>query len=525
MDGPSAELAYLFTHAVYREVAYHLQLPSERARLHGLALDILEAAHGANLPAVALALAQHARLASENPTREDRLREARFLRMVMEAARQRAAQETGLRCADRLLELDVLDSLDQFSVMQQRANMLADLGRAEATRAAQAQTIEFATRRCTPRERASALLAASRFEAMQGGLEACRAMLAQADAIVGPDGDAGLRGSVLESKATLADHEGDQAAAESMFRQAIELQRQAGNRPLMRQVQGNLANTLAARGRREEALAILHDLIPHFEADGDLRTVGIALSNVAKQLLVLGRHAESEAQFLRAMELHRQTGVRRSEAFALANLSEVWRNLGKLDDSEQAIVRALEIAREVGQPVYSAAYLATHAGLLLLTGRETEAQQRLEESRAEFEAGSGARYVPEYCDIWRLRVAASLACSGGAPRGGTSKLRAEPPDRRWVKAAELILEAMRRASGAGTPDLRLAIERGAAVLAELHDAARRGRPARLFRGHLPSELPRPLRLALLERMQQRNAGELGALRRVFPELLARLEAP
>lgn len=524
MDGPSAELAYLFTHAVYREVAYHLQLPSERARLHGLALDILEAAHGANLPAVALALAQHARLASENPTREDKLREARFLRMVMEAARQRAAQETGLRCADRLLELDVLDSLDQFSVMQQRANMLADLGRAEATRAAQAQTIEFATRRCTPRERASALLAASRFEAMQGGLEACRAMLAQADAIVGPDGDAGLRGSVLESKATLADHEGDQAAAESMFRQAIELQRQAGNRPLMRQVQGNLANTLAARGRREEALAILLDLIPHFEADGDLRTVGIALSNVAKQLLVLGRHAQSEQQFLRAIELHRMTGVRRSEAFALANLSEVWRHLGKLDQSEQAIVKALAIAREVGQPVYSAAYLATHAGLLLLTGRETEAQQRLEESRAEFEAGGGGRYVPEYCDIWRLRVAASQACNGGAPKRGTSRLRAEPPDPRWVKAAGLILESMKSVAGSGTADLNTAIAAAEKVVDELRHAAAEKRPALLLRGHLPAELAPALRHALLERMTARHPEQLAMLRKQNPALVAALES-
>lgn len=524
MTGFSAELAYLFTHAVYREVAYHLQLPSERAKLHGLALDILEAAHGADLAPIALQLAEHARLASENPTREDKQREARFLRMVLDSSRQRAAQEIGLRCADRLVELGVLEGVDLFDVLQQKAQSLSDMGRAEATRAAFATLIDVAASQCTPRQHVAALVGLARFEAMQGGLEVCRRLLDEADRLVGPDATPAMRASVLESHATLADHVGDQPRAEAMFRQAIELQRQAGNLPMMRQVQGNLANTLAARGRREEALAILLDLIPHFEADGDARTVGIALSNVAKQLLVLGRHAESERHFLRAMELHQQTGIRRSEAFALANLSEVWRHLGKLDQSEQAIVKALEIAREVGQPVYSAAYLATHAGLLLLTGRETEAQQRLEESRAEFEAGGGARYVPEYCDIWRLRVAASQACNGGAPKRGTSKLRAEPPDPRWVKAAVLILESMRRAAGAGTADLKTAIAAAERVVEELRTAAAEKRPALLLRGHLPGELAPALRRALLERLTARRPEDLAMLRKQNPALIAALGA-
>ena len=34
----SAESAYLFRHALLREAAYQLQLPTDRARLHALAL-------------------------------------------------------------------------------------------------------------------------------------------------------------------------------------------------------------------------------------------------------------------------------------------------------------------------------------------------------------------------------------------------------------------------------------------------------------------------------------------------------
>ena len=37
-----AEHAYLFRHALLRDAAYQLQLPGDRAKLHGMALGILE---------------------------------------------------------------------------------------------------------------------------------------------------------------------------------------------------------------------------------------------------------------------------------------------------------------------------------------------------------------------------------------------------------------------------------------------------------------------------------------------------
>ena len=41
-----AELAYLFRHALMRDAAYHLQMPADRARLHGLAFAPIEAVAG-----------------------------------------------------------------------------------------------------------------------------------------------------------------------------------------------------------------------------------------------------------------------------------------------------------------------------------------------------------------------------------------------------------------------------------------------------------------------------------------------
>lgn len=45
-----AEQAYLFRHALLREAAYQLQLPGDRARLHALAFEIIEALHGGLAP-------------------------------------------------------------------------------------------------------------------------------------------------------------------------------------------------------------------------------------------------------------------------------------------------------------------------------------------------------------------------------------------------------------------------------------------------------------------------------------------
>ncbi|MBZ0135496.1 MAG: hypothetical protein K8I27_03855 [Planctomycetes bacterium] len=77
----SAETAYLFRHALLRDAAYEMQLPSDRAKLHELAFYLIEEAFGGRAPepppldaanpgkftqhetdAVALELAHHAGL-------------------------------------------------------------------------------------------------------------------------------------------------------------------------------------------------------------------------------------------------------------------------------------------------------------------------------------------------------------------------------------------------------------------------------------------------------------------------------
>ncbi|KAF0239813.1 MAG: hypothetical protein FD180_5167, partial [Planctomycetota bacterium] len=48
--GLHSEVAYLFRHALLRDAAYQLQLPGDRARLHGLAFEVIEALAGGRPP-------------------------------------------------------------------------------------------------------------------------------------------------------------------------------------------------------------------------------------------------------------------------------------------------------------------------------------------------------------------------------------------------------------------------------------------------------------------------------------------
>ncbi|NUN50777.1 MAG: ROK family protein, partial [Candidatus Brocadiae bacterium] len=85
-----AEIAYLFRHALLRDAAYQLQLPGARARLHALALELIEIHLGGRPPALpplapgrsapapphptdpfALELAEHAALAPPSPDRRE----------------------------------------------------------------------------------------------------------------------------------------------------------------------------------------------------------------------------------------------------------------------------------------------------------------------------------------------------------------------------------------------------------------------------------------------------------------------
>ena len=127
----SAEQAYLFRHAVVRDAAYDLQLPSERAQLHGLALDVLESLPGVNQPSAGLELAHHARWAREGARDAERYAEAerRHLRAGGDFARFNYDYVAALDAFQRLHALLDNDPPERALVADMMADVLQRLGR------------------------------------------------------------------------------------------------------------------------------------------------------------------------------------------------------------------------------------------------------------------------------------------------------------------------------------------------------------------------------------------------------------
>lgn len=525
----SAEDTYLFAHSAYREVAYQLQLPSSRAAMHRLALEIMEHVHAADLGRVSLELAQHARLGADDldPAAAAALtsREAAHLARALPRAAA-AYQHASVITAARRLAAIASDPATRLDALHRLATALRTTGHLpEAQRAL--EELEAAAD-APPGTRATALIALAEIEIVRGHHAQAEAILDRVHELAARHGDPTVLGRELQYRAHLKESTGDFAGAEALIARALHEFEQVKDSTWLNASLGNLANVYGATGRREQAVATYRQLLGRFRADEQAASVAVAHSNMGRQLMLLGRYAEADEALKVALRIHREHGNRSSLSFALMSSAELALLQGELEQSGRDIDEAIAISREDGYHMRYAACLGVRAGLWLLLGHEDQAQEAAEESRTEFEAAGGAAFVAEYVDVYRLRIAASLA-AGARPQGkATSRIAAGPPDPRWIAVARLILKGMQqqlaqRKSQQGT-QLQQAVDAGEGLLHELERARDEKRPALVFRGWMPAELTQPQRKALLQRMHRRSRAEFDALRQYQPQLFADLHA-
>lgn len=522
---PSAEDVYLFRHAIYREVAYQLQVPSARSVLHVAAIDVIESEYRGQIERVARELADHAASAQDGAAQaqiaELQQLETQFLFRAMVHAIRTHQDAVVQAISQRILDLPNFWPPIHVAAALGLATAFRTQGKLLLADEAYALCVELAGAEQSYVDVAQALVARTNLALQLGNLEAATRWHRDAAAAAERTSDAGMTGWVLASRANFLDIAGDIAGAERTLRQALELLEGSTYRTLALATRGNLANLLSASGRRDEAIAEYRALTQAFRREGDEMNAAVAISNLGRQLLLTGKLSEAEPTIREAMAIILQAGMRSSYAFCASNLADVCRRTGRLDDARELLSLASEISRELGVHQRLAATLALQAGLELLCGHEGAAHELIERSRTEFEVAASAIYIPEFCDIWRLRIAVSSATTAKATVG-TSRLQAEPPQRRWLVVARQLQAGIERAYAAlklkqGTL-LEETVESGRALLAELEAAIAENRPAIVFRGWLPSEFRPELKQALLERMQQRSPAEFSAMKRFHPAL-------
>ncbi|MBI2920619.1 MAG: tetratricopeptide repeat protein [Planctomycetes bacterium] len=239
----SAETAYSFRHALLRDAAYQLQLPGDRARLHGLAFLLIEDLCGGAPPLplpltlghappvpphpsdpFAQELALHARLASTAPPQ----RESLYLRRASEVAeksfRYGMAEALWQALADRIAG-------PERGIALLRAAAAAYVqGRMQAAEALQEQALgEF--RGVGHRQgEGAALSSRGLIRQNTGRIELSRKDLEAALALQRSSGDRHGEGVTLNSLATLRREQGNMEEARALFRAALRIHKELGNR-------------------------------------------------------------------------------------------------------------------------------------------------------------------------------------------------------------------------------------------------------------------------------------------------------
>lgn len=317
----SAEDLYLFRHAIVRDAAYALQLPSERAVLHGHAFDVLEATLPPDeIDSHAFELAQHAGAAeSEMPGYSPK-------------------------------RLDYLVRATRWASANYRYGQLAEAASA---------VIEHAN--ATPEQRGNAQNELGTSWRVQGRLDDAERLLGDALEAL-PPGNNLVRCRLLGSLGAvlLRRHRFDESAA--LMREGAALARSLNEAEAEARMLANLA-LVQFEAHDPENVATLQRAKEVAEGAGATKINALILNHVARMQHHAARFEEAEATYRQAIDASRQAGDRVGEGVASSNLAELLR-LSDPKRSLEFMQVALVISRELGDRVLEMNTVGNH-GLLL----------------------------------------------------------------------------------------------------------------------------------------------------------------
>lgn len=368
-----AEQAYLFRHALLRDAAYELQPPGDRARLHNLALEILELVlDEAARAELALELAGHARGAAQGAEGDARAsllrRELGHLGNAAERARagHRHADEAEL-CA-RLIAHEQVAPLPLVQARLQLADACKHLGRTLDSLQAARQALHEAEQLGEPSLQVAALRAQAGAQETMGQYEQAAETLAEALQRLGPSGAPALRCELSLAAATIDHAAGEHARAEARVRETCRKARELGLSNLELKGLQLLGAVLLGRRCFEESIATSRQALKLLEQAGDQAGQAIALTNMGACLQLTDDAPAARDVYLRALKLAEASGSRRGQAVLL-------NNLGTLSDrqdpafAERCYIGAIEAAREVSDPRRELFALNGLSYVYLRTGR------------------------------------------------------------------------------------------------------------------------------------------------------------
>ena len=249
-----------------------------------------------------------------------------------------------------------------------------------------------------------------RFWMVRGHYSEGRERLARLLSLAGASGRTAARAKALNGAGSLADSQGDYAAAHSLYEESLTISRELGDKRgiaaalnglgIVAWYQGDYA---AARSLYEESLAIRREL-------GDKQGIAKSLNNLGLVALGLGDYAAARPLYEESLAIIRELGDRQLIAYSLGNLENV--ALGKPDyvAARSLYEESLEILRELGDKGGIAESLTNLGSVACKQGNYVAARPLYEESLAIFRELGDKRAI-----VYTLEGFVALAAAQGQP--------------------------------------------------------------------------------------------------------------
>jgi len=557
---PSSEDLYVFRSQLLRDGSYQLILPSERARMHALAYNLIEReAAYANTLAGARELALHAGLAATSESPELRHFRGEYLKSLRRWAEHAEAAWDNTDAADAwraVASHPDCEAPERANAHLRASNALHTAGRHEPA-GAELEHVRSVLAECpegdaTTRLRVNERLAAAQLHEEKGegpaGDDAVEEALRLAETLPDPL----LHARVLKQKGHRLRIRGELEAAYEVNRRAVELMREV-TEPADVAALGSALSALAISahelGRHGEYETLSQEAVATARRSGNLSTIGGTAKTAGVAARLAGRAEESLRYLREALEVTRRIGARSTYAGVLTSLANtVIYTPGGMREAEPMMIESLRVLREIGNVSSAAtswnnlAYSWFENGMFRaaeVAYRHTEEHAHrssypLLEARAacfralvltllgEFDAARES--IAKGHELLRRHDEGKFMLDFGIGTELTVRIALEP------EAAEALTDAAIRKA----EELTAAIEADTSgqralnsletVRSELQRARAEGREPLIFRGMCLESIKPPQRAALCDMLRTEQRGEGERLQSTRPRLWEALHA-
>ncbi|MCC7509336.1 MAG: tetratricopeptide repeat protein [Planctomycetes bacterium] len=385
-----AEQAYLFRHALLRDAAYSLQMPSARAKLHLLALRLLEELLGGVAPqpppldaytprtlvpfssdSAAMEMAYHAGKAKERVS--ERLYLRRAAHFGEKSYQHMAAAEAWSKFAA------LVEGEERVLAYCHAGGCCSDAGNMKLAEQSYAMAKSVAGEWHAAEARADSGLAAIRW--VTGRVDEAAAGFRQAAEKHRQYANHRELAHTLCNHSLLLQEQGDLDAAVALAREAMALFERLNAKGGVAHALLNVGVVSWAKEDLTSAEAAYKECLRLSRETGDRRTEGTALSNLAVLMQERRDFAQAEELYQQSIQVHLEVGNRRFLGIAAHNLAALHFNTGQVETAEKELLAALALHREVQNQRWEALALHALGAIASDSGRQSVAKELMEAAR------------------------------------------------------------------------------------------------------------------------------------------------